>query len=247
MATVLLTRPQAASEPLAHALQECGYEGVIEPLLTIIPAPTPMPEIANIQALMITSANAIESLAQGGFDAAQLFDLPCYCVGERTAAKASQYGFRHVEFSTGDGVDLAQKMERALSDKSRPILHIAGQNVDVRGRNELERLGFTVATWEVYMAMPARELSGHTLRLLQERKIDAVLFFSARTAETFAKLMRHHMLQTCCERLIAIGLSEAVTQPLTQLPWRSLVAAPGPSEEAMIASLKESLPVTEAS
>ncbi|MDX2027921.1 MAG: uroporphyrinogen-III synthase [Alphaproteobacteria bacterium] len=242
MVNILITRPQAASEKLAQELGRAGYDGVIEPLLTIVPSALPMPDAENPQAVMITSGNVFEVLDKDSIE--NLLPLPCFCVGPRTADKARDFGFRDVRHSDSDGTALAQLIGESLAEKTSPILHIAAQDIDSGGQDELQRLGYQVAIWPLYVALAAGQLSGGTTSLLAQRKIDAVLVFSVRTAETLVALLKQRGLEACCESLTAIGLSESVAEALRVLRWRSLAAAPEPSEESVIACLRQLHPVS---
>ncbi len=243
MASILITRPQASSETLAAELKRHGYECVIEPLLTIIPDIALRPA-GNHQAVLVTSGNALDALGKSNIDISALLDLPCFCVGPRTAVKAAALGFRTTYAASGDGAVLAQLVAQKLPHKNRPLLHIAGNDVDSKAYDQLRIMAFTVVAWPVYAAIAAAKLTPQAIARLEEGKLDAVLVFSARTAVTLKSLLRQHGLEACCERLIAIGLSEAVTDVLKSLPWRKLIAAPVPTEDAAISCLKEALPVS---
>jgi uroporphyrinogen-III synthase len=242
MPTILLTRPKASSEQLAHELRRLGYNCVIEPLLSIAPTSVPQPDVKNIQAVMITSANVLGVLIAGQIQ--NLLGLPCFCVGPSTAEKARAFGFQTVENSAGDGLELAQLIGHMLNDKNRPILHIAGRDIDSGAHDELQRMGFMVTTWPVYAAIPATALTPATIEALQQKKLDAILLFSTRTAETLKLLLLRHGLGNCCQKLVTIGLSEAVIDVLKPIAWRKLVAAQTPAEDSVIAALKEILPVS---
>ena len=118
------------------------------------------------------------------------------------------------------------------------MLHIAAQDVDSRAQAELERLGYKVVVWRVYAARPVSDLTVQASRLLEQGKFDAVVVFSARTAEALKALLEQRGLQACCESLSAIGLSWAVADVLRPLPWRELVIASSPTEDAVIECLK---------
>src|SRR5258708_2527580 len=99
MPHILITRPLGAANDLAQRLVPLGYTPVIEPLLTIIPTKTTLPNIEGIRAVMITSANALNALTEAGQDIDQLqalSGLPCFCVGPRTAERAAAFGFRDI-------------------------------------------------------------------------------------------------------------------------------------------------------
>jgi len=239
MASVLITRPQATALPLAEKLRLLGYETAIEPLLDIAPLGAAKPETKDIDAVMVTSGNALDMVDPAAI--AGLARLPCFCVGPRTGQKARAMGFSNVQNSGQDGAALAALIGNLLRQNGA-ILHIAGEDADSRARRELERQGRRVVVWEVYKAIPVMQLSAAAVKMIAEGKIGAILVFSPRTAETLAALMTRHALNACCVRLAAICLSEAVAAPLEPLGWHALVSAAAPTEDAMIACLQETVP-----
>jgi len=240
MVSVLITRPQAVSLTLATELKRHGYMSFIEPMLKIVPAAGTLPNV-NPQAVMITSVNALDTIAADRIP--NLLALPCFCVGARSSEKAKQFGFRHVKYSVGDGAELAQLISNTLTDKSRAILHIAGRDTASGAQDDLRQVGFEVAPWVVYTAQPVTTLTSETIKQLENQKLDAVLLFSKRSAETFVFLMKKHKLEAYCKTMAAIGLSKAVTAPLRSLKCRVLTSATIPSEDAMIECLKLTCPV----
>lgn len=241
MRRVLLTRPQQDSLQLAARLQRLGIESVIEPLLLLKPVATNLPELNRTQAVMITSAHALDFIDRTRCENQKLFTLPCFCVGTNTAAAAKAFGFQTVHDASGDGLALAQQIKRSLDAKKSNLLHIAGRDVDSRGRDELEKAGFSVTVWTTYAAEAATSLSPNTQSLFRENKLAAVLLFSARTAETLTKLLIQQGLETCCKDVIALGISDRVTEALGALPWRRRIAALLPTEDAVLQSLQDNL------
>src|SRR5579864_6864769 len=60
----LVTRPRAEAENLAQALAHRGIEAIIEPLLEIHYREKPEPDLAGVQAILVTSTNAVRALAR---------------------------------------------------------------------------------------------------------------------------------------------------------------------------------------
>jgi uroporphyrinogen-III synthase len=240
MLAVLLTRPQTLSEALAAKMWALGYACVIEPLLTITPVHSPMPDFTTIQAVMVTSGNAFAALPQVP---PSVLDLPCFCVGAKTADLAHAYGFKRVLHAFGDGTELARLIEATLIDRGKGIMHIAGRDIDCQAGDALTQANFTIDPWVVYDAQSVTTFAPSTLESIRHKKIDVVLLFSRRTALTFTRLIRSHQLEACCATLDAIGLSVPVTSALDSLPWRTLTAASHPTEDAVIARLKDLHPI----
>lgn len=239
MVSVLITRPLAASQNLAEELLRHGYDSIIESLLVIEPLTVAPPNLSEIQAIMITSQNALET----GQGLECFFHIPCFCVGTRTAEKARALGFQKVQSSNSDGAELAQLIGSVLKADGGSILHIAGRHVHSLARERLKAHGYPVVEWTVYVAHSALGLTEKTLGLLREHRLGAVLIFSARTAETLVALFKQYRLEACCQGLTAIGLSDAVTAILKSLPWKNLVTASAPTEDAVIDKLKQFHPV----
>jgi uroporphyrinogen-III synthase len=244
MVTVLVTRPRAASERLARELNRLSYDTIIEPLLTVEALPVRLPELGDVQAVMITSANTIQALESGDYDIQNFFGLPCFCVGAATGRAATELGFRHVHISAGGGEELARLIAKTLTDKKKSILHIAAKETDSKARETLEQGGLRVINWAVYAARPADAMSEAVRQRLGAGQIDAVVVFSQRTAQILCELLAQYKLEACCESLTAIGLSQAVCGTLRVLPWRKVSAASQPTETAVIESLKQLHPVS---
>ncbi len=243
MPTVLITRPLNAASELASELGGYGYECIIEPMLTIIPTFSLRPTVDKLQAVMFTSRNALFALKLASSVVDDLLNLPCFCVGPRTSRHAADFGFRHIQCTNSDGAELAQFMSRTLSDKTSSILHIVGQEVDNKAQNYLELQGYNVITWSVYKAVPALDLTPSLVENFTQHRLSAVLLYSPRSAQALVALMEKAALQACCKTMIAIGLSETVVEALKPIAWRNLVAAPAPTEDAVIECLRKMCPV----
>ena len=243
MPSILITRPAAMAEALAATLEDIGYEAVCEPLLSISPLHAPQPEAGAIDAIAITSSNALLALKERQSSIAELLNAPCFCVGARTAESARKFGFCNVQSADSDGAGLAKLINRELGQKNASILHVAGRDVSSGLRKELEKQEYRIIDWPVYEAIPVSALTPATRNLLMMRKLNAVVVFSPRTARVLQELIVKHALEACCASVSAICLSEAVADGLRSLKWRRLIAAPQPSEEAVIACLKKACPV----
>lgn len=245
MPTVLLTRPQDGSEELARALKQLHYQTALEPLLTIQPVRSPLPDWQNLQAVMATSAHAFDFLDRAVCETHGFFTRPCVCVGSATAKAARDFGFFQVVDSHGDGLALAQTIRDRFDPEAGGLLDLRGRDADNRGREELQKAGFVLHPWVLYVAEAATDLTPEAVALLRENRCDAVLVFSTRTAETLRNLLLKHSLEASCTNVIALGISDAVLLPLKTLPWRRLEAAPHPSEKAVLQLLQKLLPVPE--
>jgi len=241
--TILLTRPRAASERWAALLTQHGFASALEPLLTIELTRARRPA-GSFQAVLITSANAPEALEEVKESLSDLLALPCFCVGTATGLAARALGFSDVRCSATDSAALAHLVTENLSDTSQSLLHIAGDVVDTKLRDILAKKGFTLTPWIVYHARAAQDFTKATREGIIEGKFDAVVLFSPRSARILVTLIEKNGLTSACTKILAVGLSQAVTDVLQTLPWRHLLVAAAPEENAVLACLQSEFSMT---
>jgi uroporphyrinogen-III synthase len=233
---VLVTRPEADAAELVAALEARGHQALVQPLLDIEPiAPEPPLELAGAQALLFTSANGVRAFARVTPERG----LPVLTVGDASAAAARAAGFDTVDSAGGDVEDLARLVRERLAPEAGALLHGAGSSLAGDLKGELERAGFEVRRSVLYRAEPVRALSEPVRTALTAGALDAVLFFSPRTAKTFVRLVADHGLGTACERCLAVCLSAAVAANLRALTWAGVRTAARPDQQALLACLDE--------
>jgi uroporphyrinogen-III synthase len=233
---LLITRPRADAAPLAEELAALGHESSIEPLLAVAPRDDAEIDLAGVQALAFTSANGARVFAA-------LCDerrLPVLAVGDSTAAAAREAGFARVASAGGDVEALAALAVERLDPAAGAVYHGAAERVagDLQGR--LEEAGFVVRRVVLYDAVPARALSAGLRAQLAEGEIDAILFFSPRTAETFVRLASEAGLTVACARCHAVCLSPAVAERIGGINWRAVHVAERPTRGALLKTLPRS-------
>jgi uroporphyrinogen-III synthase len=229
---VLITRPREPALELAHRLAERGDTTLIEPLLTIEKVPGVAPDLAGVQALVLTSANAAPALS------APARQLPLFAVGDATANAAERAGCGTVMSAAGCGVDLAHLIVQHCRPERGALLHLSGEHVRPGLAEGLAAAGFDLRRQVVYRAVAARALSPATVAALAGRQIGAVLLSSPRTARTFVELIARHGLQGDLVATAAICLSAAVAQPCRALIWRAIHVAVRPEPGALLEALE---------
>lgn len=237
MTRILITRPIEDAGPLAEALHRRGLETLIEPLLTIAPIDTALPDLDGVQALLFTSANGVRAFAAR----TGRRDWPVYAVGDATATTAATAGFARVAGAGGDVQSLAGLVAGSADPAGGLLLHVAGTVTAGDLAGTLERHGFTVERLVLYEARTAAALSATTAAALAQGSIDAVVIFSPRTARTFVRLLAEAGLSDRCRTVTALCLSPAVAEAASTplgtgaLPWRALRVAERPEQESLLA------------
>jgi uroporphyrinogen-III synthase len=229
----LVTRPRAAAPRLAAALAARGIGVIAAPLLDIHCRDDGPLDLAEVQAVLCTSANGVRALAR----LARERRVPLYAVGEATAAQAHAEGFATVLAAAGDVAALARLAATRLRPENGRLIHAAGSEVAGDLVGALGRLGFDIVRETVYEARPAAALDPAAARALRAGEIGFALFLSPRTAAIFARLAIGAALAPCCAAVAALSISAAADAELGSLPWRLRRVAERPSEAALLAAL----------
>lgn len=234
---VLITRPEIAASGLKQELESRGFAPLIEPLLTIEPLGQMQPLADDVQAIALTSANAVPALSE------EAKRLPVFAVGEATAKAARNAGCEQVISGDGDGAALAELIDQTCRPERGAILHVAGEVVRDDFHLSLEAKGFHIHREVVYRARPASSFSAKLLNAWQSHKVAAVLLFSPRTAEILVRLIIEHDLTGQVDRTAAICVSDAAATPCRELTWREICLAPQPNQDALIRALEGSISI----
>ncbi len=229
---VLITRPQADAEALARALEARGHSTLIAPLLTIEPIPGAVPDLEGVQAIVLTSANAVPALS--GTDPGR----PVFVVGEATARAARAAGCGDVRAAGGDAASLARLIIGQCRPTAGAVLHLAGAEVRPGLAEALRAAGFELRRQAVYRAVAARGLAPSVIEAIQSGEIDAVLLFSPRSAAVLVDLIGRYDLAGCLGRTEAICLSAAVAAPCRRLSWAGVRIAAHPEVEMVLRQLE---------
>lgn len=191
---------------------------VVAPLFTIVPLAWRSPRPDEVDAVVLTSANAAR---QAGPKLADFTHLPCYAVGESSAAAAEAAGFRSVLFGPSDGSALAALV--ADAGLKRP-LHLCG-----RDHVPLCHPGLQIVLRTVYAADPVPALPPEALTALANGAI--ALLHSPRAAAQFAALVDAAGLARA--EITIAAISEAAAASAGD-GWRRIASAERPRDDALL-------------
>ena len=163
---ILVTRPDPGATDLAARLEAMGHDVLIDPLLSVELLAPPLTDLGSLQAIAVTSRNALHSLARYPDVLDKLKTKPLFAVGPATAALARAMGFTHVHEGPGDAAGLAVTVRSALRAGAGPILYLRGETAAFDLADDLGQYGLTVQTAIVYRTVPARALLPATLEAL---------------------------------------------------------------------------------
>jgi uroporphyrinogen-III synthase len=231
---VLVTRALADSENVAEILRSRGHEAVIAPILVIRFLSGDPIVTDGVQAVLATSRYGVKGLALR----TKRRDLPLLAVGSETAGVARDAGFAHVHDAGADGRSLARLVSRRLRPEDGTLLHAAGRNRSSSLLAPLEADGFTVKSLVLYEADAAEHLPEGVYRRLRAGTLDAVLFFSPRTAEIFSTIAEKEDVAACCKSLIACCISGAAALAAGAVAFREVRVAAHPDQSSLLALLE---------
>lgn len=227
---LLLTRPAAEAMDLAARLGGLGHAVMIEPVLRIVPVEPPVIQAEGVQAVLLTSRHGAQAL--GGRH--ELRMLPVLAVGGATERAAREAGCRDVRSAAGDAASLARLVRDSLDPQAGRLLHLAGREVAVDLAGELGAAGFAVERVVAYAAEATPALSAGAQVALHQGALDAVLFFSPRSATVFVDLAGKARVLPTLRRLLACCISAATAATAGAVPWGRIAVADEPTETAMI-------------
>jgi uroporphyrinogen-III synthase len=220
---VLVTRPEPGASATAERLKQMGFEPMLAPCLRIDPVETSLPE--NPAAILLTSGHAVPALP------ARYHAIPCFSVGDATAAKLREAGFTAVESAAGDAADLL----RLVAGRRIDGLHLlaVGEGHGQELARQLRERGVKLIRRKVYATRHMRDLPAPVKAALAAGEIQKALFYSAETLRAFIR-----MKPPGTAALEALVLSPAIAAVAQGLPWRRIRVALAPNEADLLALLK---------
>jgi len=232
----LITRPAEDAKSLQAELRRRGIAVVHEPMLTIARMTDVAIDMSGVQGLLFTSSNGVRAFAR----LSDQRDLPSFAVGDATARACRDAGFSNVHSASGDVDALANYVIRHCRPLEGRLVQIAGTVSAGDLAGALRAAGFIIDRIPIYEAQTAKALSPGTVTALKSGRIDAVLFFSPRTASTFVSLARIAGLDDACRNINAYCLSPAVAKRAGALPWKRVTIAAEPTQTALLETLGSS-------
>jgi uroporphyrinogen-III synthase len=230
---ILVTRPLEDGREIAARLAARGHQALLAPLLEPRFHDGPQLEegggLDKLQAILATSANGVRALIRR----TARRDLAVFAVGPQTADEAQRAGFADVRSANGDAVALA-KATMGWASRDGVLLHVCSDDAPGTLAEMLGAEGFQVRRCPLYSIEPADALPAEARTALQAGALDAVMFFSPRTARLFGALADG--LPT--DRLTALCISAATAKALAPMRFARIAVADRPNQQAMLALIE---------
>jgi uroporphyrinogen-III synthase len=193
-----------------------GLEAAIAPLFRLRPIDWQAPNVSEVDAVLLTSANACRL---GGEEVGRFVGLPCFAVGETTADAARSAGFEDVR--TGPS-DAAAALRMMIEDGAERPLHLCGRDhIPLDDPRIVRRI--------VYAADEAPALPPAAIDAVEEGAV--ALVHSPRAASLFGKLVDLAGLDRSGTCIAAISDAASAS---AGLGWRKVAIAARPRDQALL-------------
>jgi uroporphyrinogen-III synthase len=226
---LLVTRPAADAERTAQALRARGHKVTVAPALQF-EAIADVAFAGPFTAIAMTSANAARALMSHP-QRAELTPLRVFTVGWHTAAAAQAAGFARIESADGGLPDLVRLIAASL--RGGRVLYLAADDRSGDLAGALAAYGIAVDTVVIYRMVTNPRLAQELSAAIDDR-LDGVLHYSRRSAQSFLVGARTAGLLDAALRLTHYCLSSEVAAPLSAAGAASVKVAPQPDVAALM-------------
>jgi uroporphyrinogen-III synthase len=228
--TTIITRPEALTPTLRAAMAARGHSVLVQPLLSIEPLRATVPAPSRYQAVVATSATAVDILGIATSDR----QCRLFVVGDAGVRAAARAGFARTE-SAVNAQAQALAIRSSLDPACGPLLYVAGRH---RAR-DLRRLlpDFQIELVEVYAAAKLSRLTPAVRRALKRRQVASIAFYSARAADAFVTAAKRGEVMREAQQAQAVCLSPRIAARLKAQGWRRVWAARVPTADHINAHL----------
>jgi len=246
---ILITRPAPDDQATAEVLRAKGHDVLRAPMLRYEPVAFQIDPDLSVDALLVTSANALRALAETPMPG-RWRNIPLFAVGDRTARAARAAGFERIEVADGDGAslrDLVVARMRTKAARSKPakkpagLLYLAAADRAVDLGGELEAFGFNVVTVTTYRMIATPELPAAVCDAFSANRIEAVLHYSRRSGRAFIDAVRAAGVEISALAVPHCCISDNVASVVRDAGASQVAVAQTPDENALFDALGRAL------
>lgn len=241
---ILITRPEEDGQALLRTLQERGLPTVHEPLLEISPLPRAFPQLLEHisrhpdATLIATSANAVRALS-AALPEDERAGIDLLAIGYASFRAAQDKGFTSARCASngdkgGDIPTLTQFIARNYAP-GHDFIHISGSVT--AGNLQQSLAGYDIHRAVIYEAAARQYMSDTLQGMIQRGEVDKAAFYSPRTVNIFADLMKKHRLQERAHDINAICFSRQIADIAAQTLEYLSISHPQHNTEAEMLAL----------
>lgn len=232
---VLITRPEPDASLSAERLRALGYEVLVAPMLKTVFSTEPLDDVQKAD-LVVTSRNGVRALADLASDAMRE-ERTLYTVGDATAELARDVGFKNIRSAAGSVDQLVELIGSAIDEDCNQLTYICGRERKGQLEDKLRMNGLKVDVAVRYHADGVDHLPTDIQNAIRDQKIDAVLFYSNRTAEVFKAVIERIELSQLTNFISYFCLAKSIQSVFDRDEGMQLYVAELPNEQSLFAAL----------
>lgn len=229
---VLITRPQPGASETERLVAALGLVPLVAPLQEIVTVPISLPAPERLAGLVLTSGNAITPIPPA------YHELPSWVVGDATAARAEDAGFKDVRSANGDAIALARLIADRMHPTDGPLLLVTGRGHGAPLCALLREHTFRVIRRVAYRPRAVTCFPPAVAEALADPEPLRVLFYSAVAARLFTRLLKAAGKEATIRTHEAVAISPAVGMALETHRWGAIRVAARPNQDAMLILLR---------
>ena len=226
---VVITRPKEDSLYLIESLIKSGHVVSHLPVIKIQKLETKKINLANYQAVIFTSSNAIRFMNIEKFNS----KIKCFCVGGVTELTAKQFGFLNTYTSEGTVDSLIELIIRTLNNKSEKLLYLSSEFISKDLDKDLINAGYLVDRISNYTSKPVEEIDKKTLDFFEKKTPDVIFIYSSKSAKNLFNLINKYSLLNVVTQSNLMCISEKVLSVLKMIKWKKAFVF-NPGEEVFL-------------
>ncbi|MBU2580958.1 MAG: uroporphyrinogen-III synthase [Alphaproteobacteria bacterium] len=215
-------------------MEAAGHSAVLSPLMIISFMPVNDLGPGGVQAIVVTSRNAVRALAQSPV-LQSLVELPVFAVGKGTARDAHELGFHGVMEGPGNAAGLVDVITANASPAGGRLVHFAGYKLAFDLEGALRTHGFEIFTVRCYEAQAAEKLSDEALADIAKGHLDAVLLMSPEASRTYVRLIEAAGIAKEAEKIACVCISQATADALAPFKPAQVKVSSRPNSEEVLA------------
>ncbi len=207
---ILITRNKEKSLILDQELQNKGFKTIIWPLFKVIYRKisifhTTLLKFYNIQAIIISSSNAINYLEKLKFNK----NIQIFAISNKTASNLQERGYHNIKTAQNSAKSLLE-LTKNNSNKKGLLLYLCGEVITENLDLELGNKGFNTKKIIAYKIQEQKYLSNEVITKIQHGEITDVTIYSKNTATIFYKLLLKHNLLEYCSKIKLLCFSDEI-------------------------------------
>lgn len=220
MPYILLTRPLDDALEIEKNL----HVPVIKaPLLEVELIPQQKTSLAaNYTSLIVTSARSLLIFSE----VPAFLQKPIWCVGNKTASMAKKLGFETIYSAKNSAEELCQMIMSKTKPEAEKFLHICGESLHYDIVGTLQKKGYQAEKCILYKTIPVKHFSEEILKVFTSHQVSMIPMFSRKTAETLAKIIHFHKLESYLKEITLVSCSEQIVEPLQKFKWNQIIIKP---------------------